>query len=106
MDESSPTPQADSQPRVLDYVNSSAPDAEPQRTGLGSFVCGLLFFIPFITQFYAIALGLIALRTSKESDDPNENSDRGFAIVGLWLGFAASLWWIRNLLVLFGVRWF
>ena len=105
MNEPSPTPQSTSQPqRVLDYVSPPAPTAGPERAGLSSFVCGLLFFIPFVTQFYAIALGLIALCTSKESDDPSGNSDRGFAIAGLWLGVAACLWWIRNLLVLFGVR--
>jgi hypothetical protein len=75
---------------VLDYAHcpKPAPRRNPERPGLSSFVCGFLFFMPLVTQFYAIGLGLLAVRGQPRS------LDKGFGIAGLTMGIWGLVWWI------------
>lgn len=81
---------------VLNY--SHCPKPTPQggieRPGLASLVCGFIFVLPLVMQFYAIALGILAIRGKPM------RADRGMGIAGLLMGIAGLIFWAWVFLVL------
>ncbi len=54
-----------------------------------SFICSLLFFVPFVTQAVAIIAGLIAILSSRRKE-----KRVGLAWVGLILGICIAFFWM------------
>jgi hypothetical protein len=89
---------SETEPQAVPLNYAHCPKPTPrgniERPGLASLVCGFIFVLPLVMQFYAIALGILAVRGKPKS------ADRGMGIAGLLMGIAGLLFWACVFLVL------